>query len=178
MLTKTPVICQKPMANDFAEAKAMVRLCQEAQVPFFVHENWRWQRPIRELKKVLDSGKIGPPFRARIDFNTSFPVFTNQPFLRELEAIDSGGSRHSPSGCGPFFIRRSKATGLSDSNNQSRHRRGGCGHRSFRNAKRDDGHLQPELRQSNGNGTVSRRPSSSSRQQAVRSNWLQISAFG
>ncbi len=82
---RIPVICQKPMANDFAEAEAMVQLCQEVQVPFFVHENWRWQRPIRELKKVLDADKIGAPFRARLDFNTSFPVFTNQPFLRELK---------------------------------------------------------------------------------------------
>ncbi len=83
--TKTPVICQKPMANDFSEAKAMVSLCQEAQIPFFVHENWRWQLPIRELKKTLDSDKIGTPFRARLDFNTSFPVFANQPFLRDLK---------------------------------------------------------------------------------------------
>jgi D-apiose dehydrogenase len=83
--TKTPVICQKPMANTFSEAKAMVRTCAEAQIPFFVHENWRWQHPIRELKTTLDSGKIGTPFRARLDFNTSFPVFTNQPFLRELK---------------------------------------------------------------------------------------------
>jgi predicted dehydrogenase len=86
-LTKTPAICQKPMANDFSEAKAMVHLCQEAQVPFFVHENWRWQRPIRELKKILDSGKIGPPFRARMDFNTSFPIFSNQPFLRDCKQL-------------------------------------------------------------------------------------------
>ena len=85
--TKTPVICQKPMANDFAEAKAMVRLCEEAKIPFLIHENWRWQRPIRELKKALDSGKIGTPFRARLDFNTSYPVFTNQPFLRELRQL-------------------------------------------------------------------------------------------
>jgi D-apiose dehydrogenase len=82
--TKTPVICQKPMANELSEAKAMVRLCEEAQIPFLVHENWRWQRPIRELKRSLDSERIGTPFRARLDFNTSFPVFTNQPFLREL----------------------------------------------------------------------------------------------
>jgi predicted dehydrogenase len=81
---KTPVICQKPMANDFAEAKAMVRICREAQIPFFIHENWRWQRPIRELKKTLSSADIGRPFRARLDFNSSFPVFTNQPFLREV----------------------------------------------------------------------------------------------
>jgi D-apiose dehydrogenase len=84
---RIPVICQKPMTNDFAEAKEMVRLCQEAQIPFFVHENWRWQRPIRELKRTLDSANIGTPFRARLDFNTSFPVFTNQPFLRELKQL-------------------------------------------------------------------------------------------
>ncbi len=85
--TRTPVICQKPMANELGEAKAMVQLCQEAQIPFFVHENWRWQRPIRELKKILEAEKIGTPFRARLDFNTSFPVFINQPFLRELNQL-------------------------------------------------------------------------------------------
>ena len=82
---RIPVICQKPMANDFETAQTMVQLCRTASVPFFIHENWRWQRPIREVKKVLDAGRIGTPFRARIDFNSSFPVFENQPFLRELE---------------------------------------------------------------------------------------------
>jgi predicted dehydrogenase len=50
-----------------------------------VHENWRWQAPIRALKKVLESGVIGPVFRARLDYCNSFPVFDNQPFLKELE---------------------------------------------------------------------------------------------
>ena len=27
----------------------------------------------------------GKPFRAHVDFSSSFPVFDNQPFLRELE---------------------------------------------------------------------------------------------
>jgi predicted dehydrogenase len=80
-------ICQKPMATDFATAEKMVRSCTERAVPFFVHENWRWQNPIRELKRVLDSGEIGQLFRARIDFNTSFPVFENQPSLRELPEL-------------------------------------------------------------------------------------------
>jgi D-apiose dehydrogenase len=80
-------ICQKPMSTDLATAEKMVRLCTERAVPFFVHENWRWQNPIRELKRVLDSGEIGQPFRARIDFNTSFPVFENQPALRELPEL-------------------------------------------------------------------------------------------
>ena len=79
------MVCQKPLANDFETAREMVETCREAGVPFFVHENWRWQRPMRALKRVLDSGAVGKPFRARLDFNCSFPVFENQPFLREQE---------------------------------------------------------------------------------------------
>lgn len=79
------VISQKPMAPDLATAEQMVATCREAGVTFFVHENWRWQTPIRELKRLLVSGAIGRPFRARIQFSCSFPVFDNQPFLRELD---------------------------------------------------------------------------------------------
>src|SRR5262245_31180144 len=64
---RTPVICQKPMARSLAEAERMVEVCQRARVPFLIHENWRWQTPIRRLRKILDAGKIGKPFRARID---------------------------------------------------------------------------------------------------------------
>ena len=82
---RIPVICQKPMAPNLATARALVATCERAGVPFFIHENWRWQHPFRELKRVLDSGVIGSVFRARVDFSNSFPVFDNQPFLRELE---------------------------------------------------------------------------------------------
>jgi predicted dehydrogenase len=82
---RLPVICQKPMAPSYAEAESLVAACREAGVPFLVHENWRWQTPIRQLKRVLDEGRIGRPFRARIDLISGFPVFDNQPFLRELE---------------------------------------------------------------------------------------------
>ena len=82
---RVPVICQKPMANDLETAQQMVGICKATGTPFSIHENWRWQRPLREVKRTLDSGRIGTAFRARIDFNSSFPVFDNQPFLRELE---------------------------------------------------------------------------------------------
>ena len=82
---KTPVICQKPMAPSIAEAEKMIAVCAAENVPLSVHENWRWQTPIRELKKVLDAGVIGPVFRARIDYCNSFPVFDNQPFLKTVE---------------------------------------------------------------------------------------------
>ena len=80
-----PVICQKPMAPSLTEAERMVRGCREAGVPLFIHENWRWQHPIRRLKQMLAENCIGTPFRARIDMISGFPVFENQPFLAELE---------------------------------------------------------------------------------------------
>lgn len=79
------VICQKPMAPSLAEAEKMVAICQDAGVAYFVHENWRWQTPIRRFHHLLNDGRIGTPFRARIHYASSFPVFDNQPFLRELE---------------------------------------------------------------------------------------------
>lgn len=82
---RTPVICQKPMAPSLAEAEKMIAACAAENVPFSVHENWRWQTPIRELKKILDSDVIGVPFRARLDYCNSFPVFENQPSLKTLE---------------------------------------------------------------------------------------------
>lgn len=82
---KLPVICQKPMAATLEEAEGMVGACERAGVPFFVHENFRWQTPIRGLKETLDGGAIGRPFRAHVAFCSSFPVFDNQPFLKELD---------------------------------------------------------------------------------------------
>jgi D-apiose dehydrogenase len=79
------VVCQKPMADSLVNAKRMVDVCNENQVGFFVHENFRWQTPIRELKKAMDAGIIGKPFKARISFCSAFPVFENQPFLAELD---------------------------------------------------------------------------------------------
>ncbi len=80
-----PVISQKPMAGSMAEAEAMAASCSAQGVPLFVHENWRWQRPIRELKRILDSGVIGTVFRAGIDMISGFPLFQQQPFLCEVE---------------------------------------------------------------------------------------------
>ena len=79
------VVCQKPMATSLAEAEDMVAICKAAGVPLLVNENWRWQHPIRQFKRILDEGRIGRVFRARVHYCNSFPVFENQPFLKDLE---------------------------------------------------------------------------------------------
>lgn len=80
-----PVVCQKPMATTLEEAEALVNVCKQNNVPLYINENWRWQYPIRQFKKALNSGRIGKIFRAHVDYRNSFPVFDNQPFLKELE---------------------------------------------------------------------------------------------
>jgi predicted dehydrogenase len=81
------IICQKPLAPSLRQAEDLVRLCARAGVPLLVHENFRWQTTIRALKAALDAGVVGRPFRARLSFCTSFPVFANQPGLRELDQL-------------------------------------------------------------------------------------------
>ena len=78
------VICQKPMAGDLSEAELMVQFCKKQKVPLLIHENFRWQFPIRKMASLLKTEIIGRPFRARIDFISGFPVFQNQPFLADL----------------------------------------------------------------------------------------------
>lgn len=79
------IICQKPMAPDFETAKKMVALCKSSGAKLYVHENYRWQAPVRRFMEIINSGVIGNPFKARVSFLSGFPVFDNQPFLMELD---------------------------------------------------------------------------------------------
>jgi D-apiose dehydrogenase len=79
------VICQKPMAPSLDIAKEMLDTCKKNKVQLFVHENFRWQAPIRAVKETLNSGVIGKPFKATVAFCSAFPVYDNQPLLAETE---------------------------------------------------------------------------------------------
>ncbi|MEP6950380.1 MAG: Gfo/Idh/MocA family oxidoreductase [Ginsengibacter sp.] len=79
------VICQKPMSSSKEEARAMILICEDNHVNLFIHENFRWQAPVRALKKALQSEVTGRPFKARVSFCSAFPVYNNQPFLKEQE---------------------------------------------------------------------------------------------
>ena len=66
---RVPVICQKPMAGDFEAACGMVNACKDAGVPFFVHENFRWQAPIRAEKRDRlgrDRDAVPRPYPVRL----------------------------------------------------------------------------------------------------------------
>ncbi|MBX3567958.1 MAG: Gfo/Idh/MocA family oxidoreductase [Rhizobiaceae bacterium] len=82
---KLPTICQKPFAPTLADAKAMVAAAHKAGVPLMVHENFRWQSPIRAVKAILDSGEIGTPFFGRVSFRSGYDVYAGQPYLAKVE---------------------------------------------------------------------------------------------
>lgn len=78
---RIPVICQKPFALNLDDAKAMVETCRNAGIPLMIHENFRWQSPIRAVRSVIDSGEIGLPFWGRFSFRSAYDVFSGQPYL-------------------------------------------------------------------------------------------------
>lgn len=77
------VICQKPVAPTLSDAKAMVATCAKANVPFMVHENFRWQSAIQKAKSIISQGNIGEVFWGRVSFRSAYDVFSSQPYLAE-----------------------------------------------------------------------------------------------
>jgi len=80
-----PVICQKPFAENLTDARAMTTACEEAGVTLMVHENFRWQAPMRAIREILRSGEIGAPFFGRFSFRSAYDVYATQPYLAEGE---------------------------------------------------------------------------------------------
>ena len=86
-------IVQKPLAPAGAEAVAIVETAEAAGVRLAVHENFRFQTPMRKLKALLDADAIGRPNWARIAFRTGFDVYRAQPYFRQekrLAILDVG----------------------------------------------------------------------------------------
>ncbi|NBE08941.1 Gfo/Idh/MocA family protein [Paragemmobacter ruber] len=81
------VICQKPFAETLEDATAMVAACAAQGVQLAVHENFRWQRPIREVKALLDQGAIGTPRWLRLSFRHGYDIYANQPYLAEVRDL-------------------------------------------------------------------------------------------
>jgi predicted dehydrogenase len=75
------VICQKPLAGSMDDARAMVAVCHAAGVRLMVHENFRWQRPMRALKAAAET--LGPLHFGRIGWRSAYDVYRDQPYLAE-----------------------------------------------------------------------------------------------
>lgn len=80
---RVSAIIQKPLAFDLREAIGIADLSAQSSVSMMVHENFRFQRPIRAVKSVVASGEIGEPRYCSVRFRCAHDVFAGQPYLRE-----------------------------------------------------------------------------------------------
>ena len=81
------IICQKPLAPNWAEAVQVVETARRGGVRFMVHENWRWQPWYREMKRQLEAGALGELFsigvRMRMGDGWAADAYlARQPFFR------------------------------------------------------------------------------------------------
>jgi predicted dehydrogenase len=87
------VICQKPLAPTFEEAKAIVEEMRAAGVRFMVHENWRFQPWHREIRRLLDAGAVGErlhslAFRMRMGDGWGDDAYlARQPYFRDYPRL-------------------------------------------------------------------------------------------
>jgi D-apiose dehydrogenase len=79
------IILQKPLAPEWGAAREVVETARRAGVRLAIHENFRYQSPMRKLKDLLDSGAIGQSSWARIAFRTGYDIYAVQPYLHQAK---------------------------------------------------------------------------------------------
>jgi D-apiose dehydrogenase len=86
------VICQKPLAPTFAEARQLVQGMERSGVRFLVHENWRWQPWYREIRSMIDDGVLGEVFSAHFSLRQGDgwrddAYLERQPYFRDYPRL-------------------------------------------------------------------------------------------
>ena len=86
------IICQKPLAPDFATSRHIVETARARGVRFMVHENWRWQPWYREIKRIQQAGTIGEfthfHFLMRLGDGWGADAYlSRQPFFRHYPRL-------------------------------------------------------------------------------------------
>ena len=56
------VICEKPVTMNAAELEEVIAVSKETGKIFTVHQNRRWDRDYRIVRKALEEGTIGKPY--------------------------------------------------------------------------------------------------------------------
>jgi predicted dehydrogenase len=81
------VLCQKPLADTFENANAIVQTVGDADVVGAVNQQMRWEKSIRATKELLDSGMLGTPLRASIIVNID-TAWTDEAWQSTLPRLE------------------------------------------------------------------------------------------
>jgi predicted dehydrogenase len=90
---RLPMICQKPIADDFASAQRLLDWVQSQKLIFMVHENFRFQPWYREIKRLLEANTIGDrlhtiTMRTRMGDGWGADAYlSRQPYFRTMPRL-------------------------------------------------------------------------------------------
>jgi predicted dehydrogenase len=99
------LLCHKPLAESFEDAKEIVRLAEEAGVKLAVNQNSRWMAGVRSSRFLIEDGWIGRPLIGQIEAShfTDWGVGLTGRAEREAAGDEPSGSgalltwaRHMP----------------------------------------------------------------------------------
>ncbi|MDX2140942.1 MAG: Gfo/Idh/MocA family oxidoreductase, partial [Chloroflexota bacterium] len=84
------VFCEKPLARTAEEAKSMLDAVQKAGVQHMVAFNYRFVPAIVQLKRLIESGKLGRIFHFRAVYLQEWIIDPNFPKIWRLDAKVAG----------------------------------------------------------------------------------------
>jgi predicted dehydrogenase len=86
------VFVEKPLGLSLEEAGRAVRACAERKLTLAVGYNWRFQPALREIKAMLDDGRLGKPLHLEGNFcGPSAYRFAREHWRQDREEAPAGG---------------------------------------------------------------------------------------
>ncbi|MBI5759813.1 MAG: Gfo/Idh/MocA family oxidoreductase [Planctomycetales bacterium] len=80
------ILAQKPLAMNLADAREIVRLCEDAGIALAVNQNMRHDQSVRACKDLFQRGLLGEPVLGTIDMR-AIPHW--MPWSRDLHSLST-----------------------------------------------------------------------------------------
>jgi predicted dehydrogenase len=81
------VLCQKPLSESYAEAKRIVKACEDSGVKGAVNQQFRWAPGIRASRSIIQRGWLGEVTQAsiQVNVNTNWSVW---PWITQMDHFE------------------------------------------------------------------------------------------
>lgn len=84
------VICQKPFCDTLSQAQALANAARDSSTLLIIHENFRFQPWYREIRQLLQAGRLGRAVQARFRFRPGDGAgldayLDRQPYFRDMK---------------------------------------------------------------------------------------------
>ncbi len=83
-----PVLCEKPLGLNYAEALEMTKLAQKTKLVNLVPFTYSFMPTARYLKRLIDQGYIGKPYHCNLRYYTGYRRKTE--YTWRLNAAEAG----------------------------------------------------------------------------------------